>query len=128
MMKFVNGTREMEAMENKKISRSNFKLAAMEFTKDFMVFAHYYQISIMCENKLTACLANQVSFEIAESSETVEQLQNSYKKSVENAMRKLFKLDKLFFARYREHIVEKLDSFESYEQAIEEITDFASNR
>lgn len=56
----------------------------------------------------------QVSFEMAESSETVEQLRSSYKKSVENAMRKLFKLDKLFFARYREHIVDKLDCFEDY--------------
>lgn len=106
------------------VAITNLKLSAVECTKEFMNFSHFFGLYKRAEKNLEDYKAGKLSFRFAEMGNAGKELQDAYEKSVTAAINKLFVLDRAFKKIEGVHIVAQLDDFETFVKALEEIENF----
>lgn len=108
------------------VSKSKFKMAALECVSEFMTFAHFYGICEAARKRRDNFIGGHLTFETAEYKNPSAELEQRYTESVKRAANKLLVLDRKFHDKNGEHIVAYLDTFEDFEKALEEISNIST--
>ena len=106
------------------VSKSNFRLAAVDCMNEFVTFAHYFGLYENAAKRKEAYENGIASFSVAEYTDPGKALQKKYESAVKAAIDKLFVLNLRYRRKNGENIICRLENFADYVKVLDEIEEF----
>lgn len=94
------------------VSTAKFQVAITTCTEKMFEFAHFYHMWVDIRTK-----KKKMEMEVPENS-SLKEINSRYEKMTQAAINKLMAANKMFFHKYKEYFVCRLEEFADYEQAL----------
>lgn len=97
------------------VSTAKFQVAITACAEKMFEFAHFYQMWIDLRTK-----KKKMETEFPNDS-SLKEINSRYERMTQSAVNKLMAANKIFFRKYKEYFVYRLEEFADYEQALLEV-------